>query len=64
MNEHVQKLNEMEKELESFPELLEELTDKFCQLNGVKDKDEFSRCIVFFLLGRLYEQTYVQGAKQ
>jgi hypothetical protein len=58
VTEHTNILAAIEKELDSNPLLLEELNDKFQALDGVKDSTEFSRCVVFFLLGRVYERLY------
>ena len=58
----IKKIKEMEKDLDNFPDLIIELNERFDDLEGLKNKVEFSRCIVFFLLGRLYEQKYSKGA--
>jgi hypothetical protein len=39
-------------------ELLAELNEKFAELEGKKNKTEFSRCLTFFLLGRVYEKKF------
>lgn len=49
-------------ELEKFPQLAQELSDNFFEMDGCKGKDELSRCMVFFMLGRLYEQKYGEGS--
>ena len=49
-------LTALYEELGHNPDLLEVLNEKFVELDGVQNKDEFSRCLIFFLLGRMFEQ--------
>jgi len=49
------------KELEAMvngigTELAVELNEHFAGLDGKKGRDEFSACVLFFCLGRLYER--------
>lgn len=53
---NVKLLEEMINELATQPELRDELNEHFQELDGVKGRDEFSACITFFFLGRLYER--------
>lgn len=48
-------------EFEHLPELIAELNEHFAEMDGAKNADEFSRCLVFFMLGRMYEQKYGKG---
>ena len=50
------RLNKLYNELETHPEVVDFLNEKFNELNGRRNKTEFSRCLTFFLLGRMFEQ--------
>ena len=43
-------------ELEQDHELIDELSRRFWQMDGGTSKIELSRCLIFFLLGQLYER--------
>lgn len=43
-------------ELEKQPRLVQELNQYFVDMDGRKNKTEFSRCLTFFLLGRVFEK--------
>jgi hypothetical protein len=62
LNGNMSKLEELYNEFEHLPELIDELNIHFAGMDGRKNKDEFSRCLVFFLLGRIYEQKYGEKA--
>lgn len=49
-------LNLLYQELLNDKDLVEELMTHFYSVDGVQSKDEASRCLIFFILGRLYEQ--------
>ena len=48
-------LCKLQAEFESELDLQDELNEKFAAMNGRKNGTEFSRCVVFFHLGRLFE---------
>jgi hypothetical protein len=45
-------LNKLVKEMESEAELVRELNIKFNECDGEMGQIEFSRCILFFMMGR------------
>jgi hypothetical protein len=57
---NIKLLEEMIDELAEQPELRDELNEHFQGLDGTKGRDEFSACITFFFLGRLYERQLKQ----
>jgi hypothetical protein len=56
------KLTEMFKEFAATPELVEALNEHFAAMDGFQTATEFSRCVVFFLLGRIYEKKLQEGS--
>ena len=56
LEENTKRLDAMVDELALQPDLVAELNIKFSEMDGRKNKDEFSRCLVFFFYGRLYER--------
>lgn len=50
------KLKKLYAELETMPEVVDKLNEHFVELDGLQNKTEFSRCLTFFLLGRLFER--------
>ena len=52
------KLNALLKELEKKPDLVTDLNIHFANLVVKHDKQTFSACLTFFLLGQMYERKY------
>lgn len=55
-------LTKLFEEWKATPELVEALNEHFAAMDGFQTATEFSRCVVFFLLGRIYEKKLQEGS--
>jgi hypothetical protein len=59
---HEGELTKLFEEWKATPELVEALNEHFATMDGFQTVTEFSRCVVFFLLGRNYEKKLKEGS--